>query len=114
MKQGIFTEVRADLDPATTTTANGAATRQPFGGNIIPKTRFSKVSANILPLIPDPTAPAVTGNYQYLQTSQTDDYIWSLKLDHSITQNHRVAFFLTQKSQARPRTNTGPARSATG
>src|SRR5437867_3173166 len=42
----------------------------------------------------------MTGNYQFLQSSQTDDYIWSLKLDHSITQNHRVAFFLTRENQA--------------
>src|SRR5260370_27353405 len=54
MKQGIFTEVAPIYDPATTATANGATTRQPFAGNLIPKTRWSKVAGNILPLVPDP------------------------------------------------------------
>ena len=72
------------------TTVNGVTTRQQFPGNIIPKIGFSKIATNLLPLIPDPTSPGTTTNYNYIQTTNTDDYVWSLKLDHSITQNHRV------------------------
>ena len=85
MKQGNFSEVAPIFDPATTQTVNGVTTRQPFPGNIIPKDRFSKIATNLLPFIPDPTSPGTTTNYNYIQTTNTDDYVWSLKLDHSIT-----------------------------
>ena len=99
MKQGIFTETAPVYDPATTTVSNGVTTRQPFAGGIIPKNRWSTVSANLLPFIPDPNAPGTTNNYQYIQSTTLDDYIWTLKVDHSITANNRVAFFLTRENQ---------------
>src|SRR5581483_4825584 len=78
----------------------GVTTREPFAGNLIPKNRFSKVANNILPFIPAPNTPAVTGNFNYTGSSITNDYIWTLKFDHSITERHRVAFFLTHENQA--------------
>jgi len=48
-------------DPVTTRTVNGAAVRDPFPGNIIPQSRFSSVSKNILPLLPNPTNAALSG-----------------------------------------------------
>jgi len=100
MTQGNFTQVAPIYDPATTTTAGGATTRQPFAGNIIPRTRFSKVAGNILPAIPAPNTSAITGNFNYTGSSITNDYIWSLKIDHTIKEKHRLAFFLTHENQA--------------
>ncbi len=100
MKQGIFTDAAPIFDPAPTATENGSTTRQPFPGNAIPKNRWSSISTKLLPLIPDPNSPGIAGNYQYIQTTNQDDYIWTLKLDHSITARNRVAFFLTRENQA--------------
>ncbi len=99
MKQGNFTEVSAIYDPATTALVNGVNTRQPFPGNLIPQSRWSKVSSNILPYIPNPTSGGTQGNYQFVSPTQLDDYIWSLKLDHSITPNNRIAFWLSHENQ---------------
>ena len=100
MTQGNFTQVAPIYDPATTTSTGGATTRQPFAGNLIPRARFSKLSSSILPLIPAPNTPALTGNFNYTGSSITNDYIWSLKLDHTIHERHRLAFFLTHENQA--------------
>ena len=99
MRQGNFSEVATIYDPNTTALVNGVSTRTPFAGNQIPQSQWSKVSTNILPYIPGTTSQGVTGNYSYIQQTTTDDYIWSLKLDHAITQNNRVAFFLGQEAQ---------------
>lgn len=100
MKQGIFTEIPvAIFDPATTVGSGATATRQPFPGNTIPRARWSRVSTNVVPLIPDATQPGTTGNYAFVNRSVRDDYIWSLKLDHSFTSNNRLAFFLSRQDQ---------------
>ena len=95
MKQGNFSEVAPIYDPATT----AGNTRQPFGGNIIPQNRWSSVSSKILPSIPDPTGPGTQGNYQFIAPNIITDYIWSMKLDHAITTNNRIAFFLVHDNQ---------------
>ncbi|MEN6601880.1 MAG: hypothetical protein ABFD86_05640, partial [Bryobacteraceae bacterium] len=95
MKQGNFTQVATIYDPATTS----GNTRLPFGGNLIPQNRWSNISKNILPFIPDPQTASVTGNYQYISRNNVNDYIWSIKLDHSITPNNRLAFWLSHEKQ---------------
>ena len=99
MKQGNFSQVSPLFDPNTTATVNGVTTRQQFPGNIIPTSRFSKVSSNILPLIPDTNAAGVTGNYSFLNSSVHTDYIYSIKADHAITSKNRASFFMTRQSQ---------------
>ncbi|HZT31630.1 MAG TPA: TonB-dependent receptor [Bryobacteraceae bacterium] len=100
MKQGNFSQVAPIYDPSSTAVANGVATRVPFAGNLVPQSRWSGISKNILSYIPDPTSSAVTGNYQFLGSSVHSDTIWTLKLDHAITPNNRVAFFMTKENQS--------------
>lgn len=98
MKQGDFSELPASqiiYDPATTS----GNTRQPFAGNIIPASRFSTISRNLIAAIPDPTRPALTNNYDFVNVSAYDQYIWNLKFDHAITQNNRLAFTVTKEDQ---------------
>jgi hypothetical protein len=96
MKQGNFTEIPVAIyDPASTS----GSTRLPFAGNLIPQNRWSKISSNILPAIPAPNLPGVTGNYTYTNLQTTDDYIWSIKLDHSITERNRVSFWMDKENQ---------------
>ncbi|HVG39479.1 MAG TPA: carboxypeptidase-like regulatory domain-containing protein, partial [Pyrinomonadaceae bacterium] len=51
------------FDPATTRTVNGQVVRDPFPGNIIPTSRFSRVAGNVLGFIPSPNLPGRTQNY---------------------------------------------------
>lgn len=96
MKQGNFTEITTPIyDPLSTS----GTTRTPFAGNLIPQNRWSKVSNNILPFIPAQNLPGITGNYTYTNSQTTDDYIWSLKLDHAITERNRVSFFMDKENQ---------------
>jgi hypothetical protein len=96
MKQGNFSELGNQViyDPATTV----GNTRQPFAGNVIPQSRFSQVSRNLIPLIPDPTRPALQSNYDFVNTSVSDQYIWSLKFDHAFSPMNRLAFFMSRES----------------
>lgn len=93
MKQGDFSQTGVPLiyDPATTE----GATRQPFPGNRIPASRFSAVSRNLLPLIPDPTRASLQQNFDFVNTSVIEQKIWSIKADHAITPNNRLAFFVS-------------------
>jgi hypothetical protein len=101
MKQGIFTDAGVPIvyDPATTATVNGVMTRTPFAGNTIPKTQWSKISTAILPYIPNPTFNGISGNYSFLSTTTVDDTVTTIKADHSITQNNRVSYFMTHRTQ---------------
>jgi hypothetical protein len=85
-------------DPAT---ANGA--RQPFGSpsayNIIPTSRFSTISKNILPYIPAPNVGSgLIGNYTFNSTSELTDKVWSIKIDHTLKTRNRLAFFYTHRN----------------
>lgn len=99
MKQGNFSELPNPIyDPATTALVNGVNTRTAFPGNLIPQSRFSTISKNILPLIPDPSRPGIVSNFDFLGSSVHDDTLWTLKLDHSISANHRVSYFMTHRN----------------
>jgi len=95
MKDGNFAGSQLIYDPATT----AGNTRTPFGGNLIPRSRFSRVATNVLPLIPNPTNPGLANNYAYVNTSVVDDYHWSLKFDHAFTTNNRASFYMSRQDQ---------------
>jgi hypothetical protein len=98
MKQGVFNEagVPAIFDPATT----AGNIRAPFPNRTIPQARFSRNSRNIIPLIPDPNVPTLAGNYNFVNTSQFERDIWSLKFDHAFSPTNRVAYFFSNEVQA--------------
>jgi hypothetical protein len=96
MKNGDFSEVgRAIYDPATTV----GNVRQQFANNIIPANRISAISKKFLASLPDPNLPGVTNNLAFVNESQVLDNVWSLKLDHAFTANHRVSYFHTLQNQ---------------
>ena len=96
MKGGDFSELGAQLiyDPATT----AGTTRQPFAGNRIPTSRFSNVSKNLIPLIPNPTRSALLSNYDFVNQSVVEQTIWSIKVDHAFSSTNRLAFFMSRES----------------
>jgi hypothetical protein len=94
MKQGDFSEVpQLIYDPATTV----GNTRQAFANNKIPSNRISAISAKILPLIPDPTVAGIQNNYNIVNVSSLDRYIWSFKIDHAFTDKNRLSFYFSQE-----------------
>lgn len=97
MKQGNFTEAGVPLiyDPATT----AGTVRQPFAGNLIPQARFSTISKNVLAQIPDPNVSRLASNYNFVNTSARDQYIWSMKFDHAFTSTNRVSYFFSNEVQ---------------
>jgi hypothetical protein len=114
-KQGNFSELAAPIyDPNTTSTVGGVSVRTAFAGSIIPKSLWSKVSSNILPLIPDPNGSGLSSNYTYANTSKFSNNIWTLKLDHSFRTTDRLSFFLQRYSDATAASTTLPGPLGTG
>ncbi|MEP7366412.1 MAG: carboxypeptidase regulatory-like domain-containing protein [Acidobacteriota bacterium] len=95
MKNGDFSGSQVIYDPATT----AGTVRTPFAGNLIPRARFSKVSSNVLSLIPDPNSGGLTNNYNFVNLNTVNDYHYSLKFDHSFTETNRASFYMSRQNQ---------------
>src|SRR5438093_4641395 len=76
-RQGDFSELlpRLIYDPAS-----GEA----FAGNIIPQTRISTVSKNILAVVPQPSSGGLQQNYLGIVTTRSELDSWSLKINHNL------------------------------
>ena len=98
MKQGDFSQAGVPIiyDPATTS----GNTRTPFGGNVIPSNRITNIAKNVVANIPDANVPTLTANYNFVNQTAFDRYIWSLKFDHAFTPGNRLAYFFTNDVQA--------------
>lgn len=100
MTQGNFAQLSQLIyDPATTAGVGTSATRTPFPGNIIPTSRFSKISANIIPVINAPTNSFLTSNHSFVNTSKVVDHVNSIKVDHNFTERNRLSFFMSLDKQ---------------
>ena len=94
----------AIYDPASfRQLAGGAWVGDVFPGNIVPQSRFSQVSRNLnaiatahyLPTVRDATGQIpLVNNAAFPISGQPiwDHYIFALKVDHNITDNHRLSF----------------------
>ncbi len=96
------------FNPATTrsaSTCGGPATafvRDPFAGNLIPTTAFSKVASNIQGYLPQPINSSLSNNYLLGPTQSFLNARTILtRVDHNILQNLR--FSLTYNYTDRPR-----------
>ncbi|MBA3442630.1 MAG: hypothetical protein H0T92_22470, partial [Pyrinomonadaceae bacterium] len=65
-------------------------TGQPFPSNIIPQSRFSNVSRNILAVVPQPTNSGLQQNYLATTSTTAEQDSWSLKLNHSFSSKHLI------------------------
>ena len=91
-------------DPATTRIVNGVTVRDAFPGNIISPSRFSNVSRNILPLLPNPINGALSGNFLTVGAQTFDRNQYDFKLDHSFTDNNRLSafFYINRENSVDP------------
>jgi len=95
MLSGDFTSLRDPAgnmrliyDPLTSRlNAQGEIQRDPFAGNRIPSSRFSKVSQNVASYIPKPNYPSVDNTRNYLGKNATvsDDDRLMAKIDHMLS-----------------------------
>lgn len=80
-------------DPNTARVVNGLTVRDPFPNNQIPLQRFSRVSQNILPLLPTPTNGNLTNNFLTVGAQTFDRNQYDFKVDHNFTDNNRLSVF---------------------
>ena len=80
---------------------------QPFVNNQIPMSRLSRVSANVMQLLPLPNARD-TPELNHIGSVSSTFTPWDMttKIDHHFTDNHRIAAFYMYGSA--PRTETDP------
>ncbi|HZD77305.1 MAG TPA: TonB-dependent receptor [Acidobacteriaceae bacterium] len=79
------------LDPATTSTRNGAPCRLPFATpNVIPTSRFSTVAQNVLNFLPTPNLPGVTQNYTFRSSSPVLNTLTSIRIDHNLGAKSKI------------------------
>ena len=87
-KQGNFGDLLTLKVPAP---IYDPTTGVPFTGNIIPKSRFSPLSSTLIPLMPDPTLPGYSNNFQsnegVLPTRQTN---WGFNIDYNINDKQSI------------------------
>ncbi len=83
-------------DPMTTReAAGGRFERQPFTGNLIPRSRLDTLGVNLANLYPLPNSPSTTtadfrNNYFSAPKAIQKTYSTLLRLDHAINENHRL------------------------
>ena len=81
-------------DPATTTpAANGRFSRQPIPGNIIPKSRMDPTALGLLQYYPLPNTPGLVNgenNFFNALRSYNEYYSHTVRLDHNVSENHRL------------------------
>jgi outer membrane receptor protein involved in Fe transport len=83
------------FDPRTARTVNGQLVLDPFTYqgrlNVISPARFSTVSKNILPLIPQPEFPGAINNYVLLNGGHYGFDQGSAKIDYVLNEKHRLS-----------------------
>ena len=83
-------------DPATTVpAAGGRFQRQPFAGNIIPRSRLDRVGLNLINLYPAPNQPGRndgTNNHFYSDVRKQEYNTHFGRFDHQFREGHRLFF----------------------
>ncbi len=67
--------------------------RDPFPGNIIPKSKFNSAGFNLANLYPLPNQPGVVnGTNNYFNPSKSDEFYWVhlARFDHAFSESHRA------------------------
>ncbi len=94
MKNGDFSALSAIIyDPNSLHTANGAVTRSPFAGNLIPASEISSVGQNLVNLYPNPNTPGTSsanGLYTSSPTKIDDFDQFTVRVDHRFSDKHTL------------------------
>ncbi|MBI4890614.1 MAG: TonB-dependent receptor [Acidobacteria bacterium] len=88
---GDFSQIRNIFDPATTTGTGGSMTRQPFPGNIVPKSRWDPLVGALIALYPMPTTSGIVNNYYFSGADRNDWNNYDFKGDHNFNDSNRIS-----------------------
>jgi hypothetical protein len=96
-RRGDFSQTR-DVSGKLVQLKDPFAANALFPGNQIPLSRFSPISAKILPYWPLPNRPEQTNNYlaNAVNTSPWDSFLW--KFDHTISSKDSLSFRYQRRS----------------
>ena len=79
------------FDPASQRIGpTGVPCRSAFPGNMIPPSRVSQVTKNVLNYLPVPTSSASTQNYTQSDTNPLNNTVWTMRIDHSFSDRNRI------------------------
>ncbi|HLI85165.1 MAG TPA: TonB-dependent receptor [Bryobacteraceae bacterium] len=95
----------AIYDPGTQRVYNGQIIRDPFPNNTIPASEMDPVALKIQALIPLPQGPnanQLVNNYLNPFTTVSQNYIPTLKIDHSFNALQKISFFWGWTHSATP------------
>ena len=88
---GDFSKIRRIFDPATTLGTGGSMTRQPFPGDLIPKSRWDPLFPKLLALYPPATTTGIVNNYYFSGADRNDWNNYDFKGDHNFNDTNRLS-----------------------
>jgi Carboxypeptidase regulatory-like domain len=88
-------------------------TGQPFPGNVIPQSRFSPLTASILPLIPNPDRAGLVYGLQSNKSPAVPSvaikqFLWAYTLDHNLSGRQSIHFSQWRDSVTLPTLTAAP------
>jgi hypothetical protein len=88
------------FDPIST---NAAGVRTQFPDNIIPSNRFSKVSKNVMALMPEPDLPGNLNNWHNRTGANPEfnNFTITSKVDHSFSDKEKISVSYTNENRPR-------------
>ena len=94
-------------DPSTERVVNGQVIRDPFIGNVIPPSQFDPVASKIQALIPLATRSGQTNNFQQNWSTATTAKVITVKLDHNLNSQMKLAYYMSWKRLFAPNSPDG-------
>ncbi len=102
VRNGEFSRIRPVFDPATTVGTAASFTRQPFAGNIVPKSRWDPLFPKLLNLYPLPTDNTkIVNNYFFAPSESNDVDTYDFKGDHNINDRSRLSVRYSRRNRDR-------------
>jgi hypothetical protein len=80
----------AIYNPFSAQTVNGAQTRSPFPGNVIPQNLLNPVALNLQKFYPQPNNTRLTSNFQVAPAVYNANNSGGARIDHNFTDRHRI------------------------
>ena len=88
---GNFSKIRHIYDPMTTVGTGAAMTRQPFPGDIIPRSRWDPLFPALLALYPAPTSSANVNNYYFSGVDRNNWNNYDFKGDENFNDSNHLS-----------------------
>lgn len=120
-RQGDFSKERINLnrifDPLTTVGSGKEAIRLPFPNNVIPKSRWDRVSSPLMDRYPLPNVEGreyAPHNYFRSRSDQDNNNQYDFRIDHNFSDNDRFFFRDSIRRQLRVRDSIMPVEAGGG